>query len=357
MNILLLGEYSGFFKNLKSGFESLGHNVLWVAGGDGWKAIPGADINLDFGAKGVLRKPMLLFNYYRNLHLMKGFDVVLIINPSFFKRGATKVLLEYLAKHNGSIYLSACGDDYHYIKYGKERGFRWWPFMNWGDAFHEGYLSTPSDLGRITFLMDHVRGVIPTCYDYSAAWKASQYSEVVSEVIGLPVVIENDIHISKKQRSDKIVLFHGLNREWFKGTDIIRPALEQIKLDYPQEFDLEIKGGLPYSEYIKLLDSVDIIVDQCKVYSYGSMNAVISMARGKVVAGCLEEECLKSIGLDRTDVPVIPLRPDSEYIYNSIVSNVVGKDILKMKMESLNYVADYHESKVVAQQYISLFSF
>lgn len=356
MKLLLLGEYSGFFKNLKIGFEKLGHEVLWIAGGDGWKDIPGADVNLDSGAKGVYRKPVLLFNYYRNLHRMNGFDAVLIINPSFFKKGATKLIIDYLARNNNAIYLSACGDDYNYIRYGQAGGYRWWPFMQWEDAFHADYLTKKSDYEHLSVLMERVKAVIPTCYDYSVAWKNSEYSDLVKNIIGLPVLVVNSKLSSYIPENNKVVLFHGLNREWFKGTDLIRPALEQIRADFPDMFDVRIEGGLPYKSYLALLDRTDIVVDQCKVYSYGSMNAVLSMAKGKIVAGCAEQECLDSLNLTREKLPVIPLQPDSEYIYNSIVSSVVGEDIHTMKEKSLNYVKAYHDSLVVAQEYIDLFS-
>ena len=353
MKILLLGEYSGFFKNLKKGFELLGHSVFWISGGDGWKSISGADVNLDYGAMGALRKPILLWNYYRNLHSMKGYDVVLIINPSFFKPGATRFILDYISKYNGNIYLSACGDDYNYIKYGRGGNFKWWPFMNWSDAFTESYLSGKSDRKHLEVIMSRVTGVVPTCYDYSAAWMASDYSEKVSEVIGLPVAFDQE-GVNLESQSDKVMLFHGLNREWFKGTEYIRPALEQLKSDYPQRFDYQIAGGLPYEEYLKLINHTDVVIDQCKVYSYGSMNAVLSMAKGKVVAGCVEKECAEAIGMNVSDIPIIPLRPNSEYIYSMLVDSLMSVDLLQKKRETLSFVLNNHEASVVAKKYLKL---
>lgn len=43
MKVLLLGEYSGFYYNLKRGLQELGVEVDLFANGDGWKQIPGAD--------------------------------------------------------------------------------------------------------------------------------------------------------------------------------------------------------------------------------------------------------------------------------------------------------------------------
>ena len=42
LSILLVGEFSGFYVNLKEGLKALGHNVLLLANQDGWKKIKGA---------------------------------------------------------------------------------------------------------------------------------------------------------------------------------------------------------------------------------------------------------------------------------------------------------------------------
>ena len=39
MRILIIGEYSGVSKNLKSGFAKLGHSATVFSEGDGWKKI------------------------------------------------------------------------------------------------------------------------------------------------------------------------------------------------------------------------------------------------------------------------------------------------------------------------------
>ena len=46
MRVLLIGEYSGFFLNLKKGLEKLGVDCTLAANGDGWKAIEGASFQI-----------------------------------------------------------------------------------------------------------------------------------------------------------------------------------------------------------------------------------------------------------------------------------------------------------------------
>ena len=46
MKILILGDFSGFGLNLKKGFEKENEKVILISNGDGWKKIPGSDLNL-----------------------------------------------------------------------------------------------------------------------------------------------------------------------------------------------------------------------------------------------------------------------------------------------------------------------
>jgi hypothetical protein len=80
MKILLIGDYSGFFKNLKEGLVSLGHQVNIATSGDGFKQTSKSDINF----------PNFANNYEKLKFLFKGikeyrnYDVVQIINHNIF---------------------------------------------------------------------------------------------------------------------------------------------------------------------------------------------------------------------------------------------------------------------------------
>lgn len=355
MKILLLGEFSGFFKNLKEGFIELGHDVTLIAQGDGWKRIEGADISLDSKLKKPFRAVHIAFNYFKSLKYMKNYDIVLIINPNFFKRGIHNVVLKYLVKHNTNIYLSACGDDVEFINYGLNNNFRFWPFMKWCPEYRKSYYQTNREKKIHQELLKHVKKVIPTATMYKLAWDNSKYKEKVNDIIPLPI---NTSSIEFKQlileEDKKIIFFHGLNRECFKGTKYIRKAMENIQKKYPNDVECILKGGMPLSEYLEIMKKTHIVIDQCKAYDYSSMNALYAMAMGKVVMGGSQPEMFQIFNIDKC--PVISIEPNINQIEKQMEYIINNKNKLSAwSQESRKFVEKYNDIKVIARQYLEVF--
>ena len=59
-------------------------------------------------------------------------------------------------------------------------------------------------------------------------------------------------------------LFIGIskNRSEYKGTDIMLRAAKAVKADYPELLELRIAEGIPFNEYVKLMEGSDAILDQ-----------------------------------------------------------------------------------------------
>ena len=60
MKILMVGEFSGFYLNLKKGLRFLGYSVKIIAQSDGFKKIPGADIKIQSNLPSVFQKISLI---------------------------------------------------------------------------------------------------------------------------------------------------------------------------------------------------------------------------------------------------------------------------------------------------------
>lgn len=367
MKILIIGEYSGFTKNLKLGFEKLGHHVVVFQEGDSWKKIDvgthsynysfcrnfrvlGREIPKSWAFRALRTYPQFLKDKSSYINY---FDAALIINYEFIRltyeygipRFSMTDIKRALHPH-GKIYLTACGEDYAYIKYTPK--FRYTPFTH--------ITSNPYLRKRLKAVWeqvkDHITGVIPVMYDYAEAYRALQYEESFSlmPTIPLPIYLD-DIEVSNI-KSDKIVIFHGLNRA-SKGTSFILEALDLIKLKYADKVEVVVDGKLPLQEYIQLLRRTHIVIDQCYGYSYG-MNALYSMAMGKVVLSGNEPECM--IEFNQPQLPVINILPNTQDIVDKLEQLLSDPhSIDRIGKQSRVFVEQYHASTVVAQQYIDVF--
>ena len=112
---------------------------------------------------------------------------------------------------------------------------------------------------------------------------------------------------------------------------------------------------MPLNEYLELLKTSNVVLDQCKCYSYG-MNALYAMAQSKIVMSGAEPEALLELNVDQIHCPIINIVPNVQSIYDQLVL------ILDKKNASINeegnksrlYVEKYHNTINIAQKYIEI---
>ena len=355
MRFLLLGEFSGFFLNLKKGLERMGHQVVLYADGDGFKNIPGADDRLYKPSKSFITKVFrLTIGPFFDKRLSQDYDAVLIINLGLFEPFVVRHILKKMRKHNKKLFLSSCGYDYALLKAFRSGKFEYY-------MFDENLNSLPRYSHLRWRLYDHfaneeknikryINIVIPTAYDYTLGYNDSS----ISKVIPLPLDCDS-IDYSENSVSDKIIIFHGINRELEKGTKYIREAMLRLKERYPDLVEIVFEGNMPYKDYLQLLRKVNIVVDQCKGFFYG-MNACIAMAMGKVVLCGINEESMNAIGTTKDECPVVPIKRDADVIFQRLESIVTNPTIIEeLGRKGRQYVEKYHDSIKVALQYEKIF--
>lgn len=353
MKILLLEEYSGFYKNLRDGLIANGHEVTFIATQDRWKKIEGMDYIIGSKFTGTMGKFVRRVQLIRYLPKMKGFDVVLLINQSFLFQGISSIVLRYLKKNNKKLILSACGGDVQYASYGLSGGYANWGFEGIEDVIIKKCLNRHARWlnQKIAKAID---GVIPITYEYAEAWRNSIYKYLVLPTIPPPINIDTVKQVFRPC-SQKIVFFHGLNRGEEKGTKYIQKAMENMAIKYPNDIEIIIKGGLPLDQYLELLSKVNVVIDNCNDYSYSSMNALYSMALGKVVMKACKEECLLEYGITEKP-PIVDISPDVKNIENQIEWIIKNRVKLQdLSMNSRSFVEKYHSHKVIAKKYIDHF--
>lgn len=361
MNVLIIGEFSGFAYNLKKGFESLGHHVIVVQNGDGYKKIPssGDDVYykyryLCFGKKRIPQTASM-FNWLVTREIKKAitqkqkhFDIIIIICDAFISNswktaGVPYSLLKKYKSQGSKIILTTCGGDAAYKKYVSDHTYYKVGFP------HGVKMPSKDSIKRLKEIVGLVSCIVPTAYDYDYTIRKF----IKEEGLIAPKIQYIQLPISEEQMSvsknDRILIFHGINRPVRKGTPYITEALQRIKEKYADRVDVVIDGRIPFEKYCKLMNDVDILVDQTNSYGTG-INAEMGLMKGKVVLSGNAKEERELRGYDS---PIINIEPDSKMIFEIVESLILDQEkITKLKKESRAYALAHLRADIIAKQYI-----
>jgi glycosyltransferase involved in cell wall biosynthesis len=334
MKILLLGEYNSSHYTLKEGLQKLGHEVLVVGHGDGFKK---RKVDLSYSLKyttGFSSKIKIalykLFGFdITSLSVKKqfngfkkqltGFDIVQLINETPFNTipKVEKELLDFIFKNNKNVFLLSCGTDYVSIKYAHDKKFRYsilTPYFNnksmKKDLWHAlMYLTTPY-VKLHEYVYKNIKGVIASDLDYHIPLIGNEkYLGMAPNPINLQKLEYIDLEIT-----GKIIIFHGINsfNYYKKGNDIFEEALALLNKKHADKIEIITVKSLPYKEYIKAFDTAHILLDQVFAYDQG-FNALEAMAKGKVVFTGAEQEWLDYFNIEEDTIAINAL-PDAEKI-------------------------------------------
>ena len=354
MKVLLVGEYSGFFNNLKAGLLSLGVDCQLASGEDGFKKIGGMDIQL-FGRKNGSSIFSKIYNYiiYPFVHKksLYGFDVVLMIGPSPFYKTINKCMFKKIKKHCKKIYVSVCGGTFSLYKSWENKTLSYYVFDDnpySTGAFNYHLKKNFRRYATENYVYDNADGIIPIMYEYAVGVKERKNCR---HTIPLPFD-SSTVCYKPNIVLGKIRIAHGIIREHSKGTKVILKALDIIKRKYPNEVEIVIPQKMPLKEYIQFLSTINVLVDQCKEHCYG-LNALYAMASGRIVLGGASDNSLKEFGL--TKCPVFHIEYNVESIVKQI-ENVISlkSEFERIGKESRTFVETFHNHTSIAAQYLSL---
>ena len=362
MKILLIGEYSNVHNTLAEGLRELGHEVTVISNGDFWKDYP-RDIDVA-RTPGKFGGILLMAKLYALLPKLRGYDVVQLINPIFFELKAERLFwfYRYLRKHNKRVFLGAFGMDYYWVHTcTQDKPLRYSDF-NIGDEvrtdaeavyYQRDWLGTAKEQLNKLIAQD-CDGIITGLYEYWAC-----YHPVFADktcFIPYPIKMPENANTERAQKS-KVVIFIGINRERsvYKGTDIMLRAAKDVQHKYPQRTKLVIAESVSFTEYQKMMDGSDAILDQLYAYT-PSMNPLLAMSKGIICIGGGEPENYEII--NETELrPIINVEPTYESVYHELEQLVLNPDrITDLKLQSVEYVRKHHDYLKVAQQYIDFWT-
>ena len=367
MKILLLGEYSNVHSTLARGLRASGEQVCVASDGDGWKNYP-RDIDLSREGKG---RAAFMASLLKALPSMKGYDVVQLINPMFLELKAEHIepVYRYLRRHNGKIVLGAFGMDHYWVSVNSEiRPLRYSDF-NFGDRprtdpeaeiYRKEWTGTPKErLNRL--IASDCDGIVAGLYEYWATYREVTVSgtdgrPVRDKMTYIPFPIVMPRNPVTTMSGDKFRLFAGISRgrSAYKGTDIMLEAAREVLRAYPDRMELRIAEGVPFSEYTRLMEGSDAILDQ--LYSYTpSMNSLLAMSKGIIDIGGGEPENYRILGEEELR-PIVNVLPSKESVRAEIERLVLNPDIIPdLKRQSVEYVRRHHDYMKVARQYMDFY--
>ncbi|HEY1039361.1 MAG TPA: glycosyltransferase [Bacteroidia bacterium] len=358
MKILLLGDFSTVNLNLKYGLELLGHEAMLVSHGDGFKSL---DTDVKVYARkqgenkyiGALKE---LKSHYQVSKQLKGFDIVQTAAHFFFHNRIDKYLFPRIFDNNKKTVLlnTACSVPYNsFVKtlpYSACDGCKLYDLPG-NVCVHETSEAKQQEYERYK----RYNAIVSTHFEYYNAFDQTEFKHKNHFI---PVGIRTELfNFIDKPREEKINIYYGEIRKGFKGGHYIEEALSRIEnSSYSRFFNIIKTAKLKYSDYIKVLEKSDILIDQASSYSYG-VNALIGLAMGKVVMGGAEPEATALLtGENTNENPIINILPDAEDIYNKLLWLLENRALMPdIGQRGRNFVEKYHSIPEVAKKYEKLY--
>lgn len=379
MKILLLGEYSGVFTELSLALKKLGHEVVCINDGDGYKKYH-SDIDLSFPKRGenVVVKLFRTISFFcgmlgylsfikqwkkLKIHLC-GFDIVQFVNPIVFARWGSipnYILTRYVCKHNKKVFLSVLGFDYYQVKwsalYDNDSGYYTPSFrkMFQPESYAFKYLYCLGYKMLNDYIVKEARKIIPGSLNYKLCY---DWTGKTTKVIPFPI---NDNKIGEPfniKNNDRIIIFHGWQKgkEKFKGNDVFDRVIRRVVERYGRKVHYEIVQGIPYDEYVKKFKDSHIFIDQLYTNDKGT-NGMLGMAAGKIVFAGFTKEALASYPHYNGEKIGIPVTTDELNLFDSFCHLIEDRDLMnKISSNAINFIKKNHEAKIVAKLYLETWS-
>ena len=374
MKILLLGEYSNLHNSLKQALTKMGHEVLLVGNGDGFKNYE-TDILIKSHLSDYLlfklmaRLFMRIFKinifeieiYVRSkkiVNKLRGFDVVQLINENSFKTSPLFEikLLKQIFKNNNNVFLLSCGVDSVSVKYAMSKKLKYsilTPLFE--DASLEKKFEPILKYDRENFLalgkfvQENVNGIISSDLDYHIPYlNKKKYLGMIPNPINTQKIKYYGINKSKK-----ISILHAINsnNKIKKGNRFFEEALQIIEKKFKGKINVITTYDLPYKEHLENLKKCDILLDMVYAYDQG-YNALEAMAMGKIVFTGAEDEWLKLYNI-KEDTVVINAEPNTIRVVEKLVWLIENPKMLKsISINARKFIEKNHDFKKITTKYI-----
>lgn len=362
LKVLLFGDASSYHRTLAEGLARLGHKAVVASHGSHWLDTE-RDIDTCRRWKNRFGGLDLWLRWQFGMkRKMAGFDIVSIATQSFIELRPERqqAVYDWLRTHNRAIFNSALGTDTNYveecldpqsaIRYSEFRLFgKVSPLCQSRPSLTSDWLAEP--LKRFSrHIYSTIDGAVSALYEYDIALRRILPPEKIAYG-GIPINLDVLQPVELPDRIEKVKLFLGRYRERCleKGTDVLEAAAKAIVGKYPRNAELVIVENRPYKEYLGLLRSAHVVLDQ--LYSYTpATNALQAMAYGLNTVSGGAPEFYDFIG-ERELRPVIHVEPDYESVYNALEHTVLNRHEIRPRgLAGREFVEKHNDCRIVAQR-------
>ncbi len=366
MKILFAGDSSNYHRTLAGALRELGHEVTVASDGSRWMNTE-RDIDLSRPLPGKLGGLALNIKLKALSSKFRGYDVVHINNPVFvnLRPHRVKRIFDCLKRDNRAVFLSAMGTDTAYMEEANS------PMRLRYSEWQVGGVPTPHALQHADIRNDwfsaplcthcediygQVDGVVSALYEYHLAFQ-SRFDCTHLAYGGIPVDTRRLELIHGDAVPRKVRIFIGLqrNRLTEKGTDRMLAAAKRVVERHPDKAELVVVENRPYAEYIELMKSSHVLLDQ--LYSYTpATNALIAMSYGIIAVSGGEDDYYDFIG-EEDNHPIVNALPDDDVLTSQIEEIVFHPERLpEMARCSREFVVKHNDSHVVARRFLEFWN-
>jgi hypothetical protein len=365
MKILLLGDASNYHNCLAKGLRDLGNEVVVASNGSTWMGTF-RDIDLDRKLPGKAGGMLLAakLKWLMASGRLSGWDVVQIGTPFFLRLRPARLkwLFDYIRANNKVIINTAYGSEPYWIDYCLDAsGMRYneWRIGNQPGPlalYREDLMKSwnmPKMLKYNAHVFSKCDGAVSALWEYHEEMKRHFLADKMAYV-GIPIDVDSlALRPNVDEIPSKVRIFLGVHKERMveKGTDRMLVAVKKLVERYPDKCELTYVESVPYKDYVGMMRSSHLILDQ--LYSYTpATNAMLAMAQGLVAVTGAEPEFYDFIG-EHENHPIVNALPDDEALYKTLEDCVMHPErIPAMSRASRAFVEKHNHVNVVANRFL-----
>lgn len=364
LKVLLVGDASNCHNALAGGLRKLGHEVVVASDGTEWMDTD-RDIDLSRRWDNKLGGLELWLRIKRMLSRMTGFDVVSIATQGFVRLRPERQwrIYDFLRKNNRGIFYTALATDSNYVRFALDPecplryteykyGGKSTPYLWQEPQLADNWLSEEM-AGFCNHIYDTIDGAVSILYEYDVALRSRLAADKIAYG-GIPIDVDSLECAELPDNISKVRFFIGRHRRRVleKGGELLEAAAKAVVERYPDRAELVIVENRPYSEYLELLKSAHVLLDQ--LYSYTpATNALLAMAYGRCVVSGAEPEYYDFIG-EEDCRPIINGLPEYDTLVSTLERLVLNPDeIVRRGKMGRAFVEKHNSDMVVAQRFLN----